>query len=605
MSTTQQVPELKKLMLMPWNYLTTTFVDLEKYKYLAQRAAAVGATHVDVAGVAEKSYWEQEDPTDPYPNWSNLCNTIFKCVPPKEFGDAVPPDFAERNMQTIQKRCAVLKKLGLKGYFRGNEPFFVHEKVFAAHPEWRGPRVDHPRRSRQERFAMCTDHPEVLNLYRGAIAEFLRKAPLVDTFSFKPNDEGSGYCWSNTLYNNANGPASCRHRNMGERVAGFFRALLDGAKEAGVDAEFFSEANFEPSEVEAIWGAFGKGMGFNGSRPPAGYKGEAGWLSGGGGTRCAYPIIGMPMPLSFLASLGGLLRRPNGTLTLYIDGTSDRPTLDLYFDILARFRKKPVQTLPGRIAFLRDVAEAQVGEKSADALVDMWSRIDDAFGGMPLLGMLWHQRWLVRPLVPFPLELKPEEKDYYRKHQFQANTEEEAADLLAGSGSRIMDGHKHWRTIQGILGNALDNIGGAKGIATDIAGKIKNENLARYYRLVAKRLEILTCFARTCEYTAEFQVLLDRSKGRNGPAEEVPEWTPGDNDRRMIYNCFRAEMDNVSKLIGLLADGLGDLVTTAKDSACEDAFIFGPDLVDQLRKKVKTMRTHWMDFNRIYPRPAR
>ena len=43
----------------------------------------------------------------------------------------------------------------------------------------------------------------------------------------------------------------------------------------------------------------------------------------------------------------------------------------------------------------------------------------------------------------------------------------------------------------------------------------------------------------------------------------------------------------------------------AADPAEEDTFTFGPDLVDQLRRKIRTTMEHWLDFDRLYPRPNR
>lgn len=47
------------------------------------------------------------------------------------------------------------------------------------------------------------------------------------------------------------------------------------------------------------------------------------------------------------------------------------------------------------------------------------------------------QRWLTRPFVPFPEELKPEDRDYYRKFLFQARTEEHANNLADLQAAQI------------------------------------------------------------------------------------------------------------------------------------------------------------------------
>jgi hypothetical protein len=582
----------KKFVLMPWNFMTTSLTDMDKYRYLAEQAAKVGVTHLGAGGLGEKSRWEQEDPTDPYANWTMVSNSLFKCVPPPELGDAVPRAFAERNMGIIMQRCAILRKHNLRGYFRGNEPFYVREEVFEKHPVWRGPRVDHPRRSKKELFALCTDNPEVLQLYRRAMADFARKAPQVDIFSLKPNDEGSGFCWSGELYNSPNGPAWCRERRMGDRVAGFYSALRDGARDAGVEVDVFPEYNFPPAEAEAVRAALGK-IGLAPSTI-------------GAGMECSYPIVGVPFACAFVESLAHLsYGQKTDILMMRFDGTADYPALDLYFDILAQFSKNPARTLTERLLFLRQVAVAQVGEKCADALLDMWesiARCYETFQPLGLFGMLLSERWLTRPLVPFPLELPPEDRDYYRKHQFQAMSEEEAADLRVSQGGRILEGHLHWETLARVQRIAMGRLNAAIAAAAQVANDVENEKKAAYYRLLGKRLCALRCLLRTCEYAPEFQVLLLEGQ-KKGPPLEVPARELGDNNRRMIYNCMHAEMANIHELIAILKDDLGAIMTVAGDSSCEDAFTFGPDLVDQLQRKVRIMRDHWLDLNRVFSRP--
>jgi len=104
-----------------------------------------------------------------------------------------------RILQIVKERCAILKELGMKAAFFGKEPAWLPEAVYQAHPEWRGPRCEHPRRARNTYYAPCIDQPEVLAMYRKAVAELCRQAP-IETFSLLTNDSGGGICWSVSLY---------------------------------------------------------------------------------------------------------------------------------------------------------------------------------------------------------------------------------------------------------------------------------------------------------------------------------------------------------------------------------------------------------------------
>jgi len=128
-----------------------------------------------------------------------LMATIFKVAVPPELQAFLPADYARRNLEIIRQRGAVLRELGLKAAFSGKEPAYLPEAVFRAHPDWRGPRCEHPRRSRHAYYSLCIDRPEVLAMYRKAVAEICRVAP-VELFTFLTNDSGSGICWSVSLY---------------------------------------------------------------------------------------------------------------------------------------------------------------------------------------------------------------------------------------------------------------------------------------------------------------------------------------------------------------------------------------------------------------------
>ena len=58
---------------------------------------------------------------------------------------------------------------------------------------------------------------------------------------------------------------------------------------------------------------------------------------------------------------------------------------------------------------------------------------------------------------------------------------------------------------------------------------------------------------------------------------------------------MRDEFDNTNKLIRLLRDGGLELVVRATEPRHEDTFLLGPDFAEQLLRKVKIMREHWLD----------
>ena len=94
--------------------LNTDVTELKKFDAYAARAAKAGATHITVTEV-EKSRWIWErDMNDPYPNWGMINAALFKIIIPEELKGYLPQEYADRNFELIKKRCAILKKYGLK-----------------------------------------------------------------------------------------------------------------------------------------------------------------------------------------------------------------------------------------------------------------------------------------------------------------------------------------------------------------------------------------------------------------------------------------------------------------------------------------------------------
>ncbi|UCE05540.1 MAG: hypothetical protein JSW07_18325, partial [bacterium] len=179
-----------------FNCPTSTTEEFEKF---AQTAKELGATHVTISHLPPSRWQWELDLSDPYPNWGMRNATIFKIIVPPELDKFLPVDYAKKNLELIKERCAILKELGLKAAFAGKEPAWLPEPVFQAHPDWRGPRCEHPRRARNTYYAPCIDRPEVLAMYRKAVAELCQHAP-IEVFDFLTNDSGGGICWSVSLY---------------------------------------------------------------------------------------------------------------------------------------------------------------------------------------------------------------------------------------------------------------------------------------------------------------------------------------------------------------------------------------------------------------------
>ncbi len=575
------------------------------FEEYAHKALDAGATHLTVSGMVSKSRWEITDPDDPYLFWSIHNPCVFKfCVPP-ELSSWIPQEYADKNMDLIKRRCEVLEKVGLKGAFFGYEPMYWDESIFRKNPEWRGPRVDQPRRTKHPYFSPCVDHPEVLAIYRRTMKTFFNQVPVIDTMSYYTNDSGAGLCWSEYLYNNPNGPAWCQLRGFAKRITGFLQAFIDGAKDAGVDLEIFFRAKGDVNEGRAMEMSVKPGMGFEG----ASYLPVRCNRIFRAGTGQSIVAKALPTPGSFIKSLQAVIKGGKKKVVCNVgSGGEDSAQQDRYLAIIKRLIDTPVSGTRGRVNLLHDLAVEEVGEDHAETLEEFWEAIEAGQSAAAQSGIKFHltvtaERWLTRPLLPFPLELSADEKAYYRKFQFQANSEEEAADYMNMEAHRIIDGHTSASYLCGHIGRAIGGFSKARSLLSQLR---KNVGDNQEYKTWDERLAATICILKTSAHTIEFAGWLDMHK-QFGDEEvcEIPYRTEYIHERKAIYEVFRKEVDNAGELIGVLEKAESQPIPLAPTSDEEDVFTFGPDLVDQLRRKVDLMCSHWMDFDRLYVRPNR
>jgi hypothetical protein len=262
------------------------------------------------------------------------------------------------------------------------------------------------------------------------------------------------------------------------------------------------------------------------------------------------------------------------------------------------------------VSALREVAVELAGEAQADKLLQAWDSIDrcveelshmDEGGPILLLGCV-NQRWLVRPLVPFPLELKPEEKDYFRRFQFQAKSETEAADLMNLQDNWLVKGFSGRYLAETMFTRAIHYAENARNQISAVAGAAPSPDVEKRMRLLQARLAMLCCVIRNALNTCRYQEILDRTDPSKKP-EESPVWhVPADPRGFEIRAVMRAEIDNSLEMIRLLESAPGPLVETAGTATDEDIFLLNPDLAGQLRRKIKTMLAHERDYDRLYSR---
>ena len=138
---------------------------LQAFEREAVQAAQAGATHMYVMDVPKRFEDWSAHPGDPYPNWGMLQTCLFKLVVPRALEPYLDADYARRNLELVRRRSEIVKKYGMQAAVVVIDPFYLPEQAYLDHPAWRGPRCDHPRRSRDMYFSPCIDNEEVRGLY--------------------------------------------------------------------------------------------------------------------------------------------------------------------------------------------------------------------------------------------------------------------------------------------------------------------------------------------------------------------------------------------------------------------------------------------------------
>lgn len=583
---------------------------LAEFDEAARKSAEEGATHLAITENLPIANWQFDTPGDPYPSWFAFQPGLLKTFPPEAIRPFVDLDHAERVGEMLRKRSAILERYGLRGLYHTTEPQVLPEAVFAAFPQWRGPRVDQVNRSRVARFAPCVGNSEVLRLYEESIQLLLRSCPSVDTFVFLTIDSGSGFCWAPSLYPGANGCASCRQSDLEDRAIGFVRNLADSAEKVNTSIEI-DLVEIEPRswmrktfrDPRKMVQHLPPGLSINHHEGPDGEPYANGRFENLFFNEF-YPVIGLPRPFAFLRKL--IKSHELGakrTILCFNDGLNT----DLNVAVYHAFKEKPVHRYLDAVQLLQGVAETQAGAGNADALMELWRALDDVekqlaslnFGPFILMGGLL-ARWITRPFVPFPEELTEQEREPFFPFLFQARDEQSALNLIDIQAMRMFEGWGARLLVEQTVNTTLGHL----QQAISAMGSLEGESLATPDVMLA-RLELLQCLLVNGRNAVSYQAQLDRLKLTEYHTEEAcpppPLGSSSSWDRMDLVNLARSEIDNTYKISKLVKTYGRDVIDLAPEGSPESIMRLSCELAVHLDQKMETMHKKWPDYDRLSP----
>ena len=595
-------------------YVQMETTDLADFEKAAQIANRFGATHL-AANQVEPSMWQWDramDRMDPYPNWTMHRPAFFKFYVPEKLRGYLPVEYSEKNIETLRGRAKILKAHGLKAvYSAAIDPSYLPEKVFVDHPEWRGPRCDHPRRARMQYYAPCIDNPEVREMYRESIRELCKACPF-EYFDIMANDSGAGFCHFD-LYTGRNGPMWCWNTPREKRLVDWLSLVQDAAAEAGCKAEVNFSRYLKNDVFVSAKPLLRDGQSLLNLRSD-GRKAVSivGFPNRFGET--SFPIAYLPRMVTYAKQLQNAAES-DANILIGVKGTEEYDAISL----VEKAMKKPIA--PGQVAryqALAEVAAEFVGKVDAAKLVQVWDEIEEALvrldgfregpsGASYGLLALVHQRWLTRPLVCFPDRLEGEERNYWRDYIFQATTEEEALDYTNLQGWHTLDGNAAIAWTGNVYAQFDNVVSRAIAVAEQLVPEKANPVAARYLKGLVFRLKLFRSVERTFWNFVTFRNRLELSKDESMFKYYATAESPfvKDEKKRDIERIIRDEIGNTLVQARVIEDAAKEglkIIQTAEANEFTNVMNLPPEarLVREMRLKAAIMEKYRDQPSEIY-----
>jgi hypothetical protein len=214
------------------------------------------------------------------------------------------------------------------------------------------------------------------------------------------------------------------------------------------------------------------------------------------------------------------------------------------------------------------------------------------------------ERWLTRPFVPFPEELSPSDRNYFRKFQFQAKTEDQANSMANMQANLLYSGWSGRAFMSRLMSAVRVPVFQAIDANINVLKLNLRPDQKIEFQLLGLRLQALSVLCNNAENAISYQAQLDKAKAsKNEPDPKPDPGTPSSWERSLILETARREIDNTTLLIQLLESTDSEILDMAPSKELEDIRRLGPDFKAQLKLKLRIMNEHWMDYNRIFTTP--
>jgi hypothetical protein len=326
-----------------------------------------------------------------------------------------------------------------------------------------------------------------------------------------------------------------------------------------------------------------------------------------------YPAKNLLDPISLLSTLEKLTDPAVKTISIGTTEWYDRaeeslPTVQKLVEIQQDCLVEPTHGFISRFDKLHKLAVRWGGKENADAVVETFSKLNEAFllkdAVAPQFSNFYlyvSTRYITRPLLFKPDVLTPEEEHYFLPYVFNVSEAQARNDYIDMHGGRIT-GPAAWDGpgLQTAIARAL-------GAARLLDG-VKDAPAQEWLKQVALGLKIWASAVRSMNNFYFGQLIRDRGAAAVAKGPRVwPKdynWT-GDADFGEWNSIQRDELDNTNELIALLEQGGVGSIAYARNKFDEDTFVVGPEIVAALHEKTRIMQREWLDVQQYLASPVR
>ncbi len=594
--------------------------DVAEFRELAAIAARLkpfGEVQVDIGLLAGKGWHDVPAGGSPWHEFGTYNSAAFKFFPHPKLAPHLPAEWVANNRKLLLAKAAILREFGLSAAFTSNETNYLPESFYREHPELRGPRVDHPRRTRAVAFSPCMDRPEMLEMVEWMIDELIRNVPEIKTIFAQNNDSGAGLCWASGQYSGPNGPEFCRNRTTGVRLKALMEAMQRGAATAGGGITIRLAGTFDEMEEREFSPMLPKNAflsrPYTRRTPP---EGDPNIVWTGTMIHDAYPVLGLLDIEQLVSRLEQTQNTTIRTVVLtvgqpwYYRGNERADTVRKLVDIVEAYYTRPFTGLVARRQFLETMAGRWGGARNQQALANALAAIGNAFRtkheAVPGFDFYFFEgylptssRFLTRPLLIRPDVLSPHEEAYFLPHVFAVHESVARNDYQDAYETRLM-GPPVWD--YPILRAALREAIGAAEVLEAIEGAPAQE----WLRDLAVSVRMWVSSVRSINNFYFAQEIRNRHLTELAGPVRIHSMLSdaGDPDNLRWLQIQRNEFDNANELLALLKNGGLKSLSRASDQKHADTFLMGPDVLGEIQKKVDLMRRHWRDVD-LYLTPGR